>query len=94
VNVNTATRDQLVWFLGQGGIGMPGAIADNILAFRNVNGPFDKLTDLKKVKGISDSVFDKIRYRVKISGSTDYDPESVVPAPGTVSHRDDMHGSP
>jgi competence ComEA-like helix-hairpin-helix protein len=81
VNVNTATKDQLVWFLGQTGIGDASMIADNILAYRTANGPFGELTDLMKVKGIDETVLDKIRYRVKVSGDTDYDPEAENPAP-------------
>jgi competence protein ComEA len=93
VNVNTATRDQIVWFLGESGIGDVDRIADNILAYRESNGPFDKLTDLMKVKGISDNVFKSIRFKVKVSGMTDYDPEATSPAPGNRNLRDSMHES-
>jgi competence ComEA-like helix-hairpin-helix protein len=93
VNVNTATRDQLVWFLGQSGIGHVDMIADNILAFREANGPLDEVTDLMKVKGISQAVFDRIKFRVKVSGDTEYDPEAVTPAPGKMNNRDDLHES-
>lgn len=93
VNVNTATRDQLVWFLGQSNVSNPQRIADNILAYRDANGPFEKVTDLKKVKGINDEVFSAISYRVKVSGKTDYDPEAVTPSPGHPKERDDMHES-
>lgn len=85
-NVNTATRDQLVWFLGQSGISGAPMIADNIIAYRDANGPFNSSTDLLKVKGIDSAVLDKIRYRVKVTGTTDYDPETVVPAPGQAVH--------
>jgi competence protein ComEA len=91
VNVNTATRDQLVWFLGQSGIGDVDMIADNILAYRAANGPFEKMTDLMKVNGINDAVFDRIRPRVKITGETDYDPEAVTPAPGQLEPRHDEY---
>jgi competence ComEA-like helix-hairpin-helix protein len=81
VNVNTATKDQLVWFLGQTGVGNASMIADNIIAYRDSNGPFDRLADLKKVKGIDQAALDRISFRAKVTGMTNYDPEVVTPNP-------------
>lgn len=83
VNVNTATRDQLIWFLGQTNIGNPDKLADSILAYRNANGPFDTVDELKNVQGIDPTALYRLQYRVKVTGTTDYDPELVLPAPGT-----------
>ena len=82
VNVNTASRDQLVWFLGQSNIGNVDKIADNIIAYREANGPLASVDDLMKVKGINTTNFDSIKVRVKVSGRTDYDPEAESLAPG------------
>lgn len=82
VNVNTATRDQLQWFLGQSNIAKPDELADNILAYRDAHGPFDTVSDLKNVKGVDQTVLYWIHYRVKTRGITNYDPLVVLPAPG------------
>lgn len=82
VNVNTASRDELVWFLGQTKVGNAQELADNILAYRDANGPLSSVNDLKNVGGIDQIALDSIRYRVKVDGETIYDPEVVLPAPG------------
>lgn len=82
VNVNTATRDQLVWFLGQSNISNPDEVADNILAYRDASGPFDDLSELRNVQGVSDADLFWLQFRVKTSGDTMYEPEKVLPAPG------------
>lgn len=56
ININTATVDDL---LKLPGIGLNRAKA--IIACRNEHGKFLKITDLKKVKGISKSVFKNIK---------------------------------
>jgi competence ComEA-like helix-hairpin-helix protein len=83
VNVNTATKDQLVWFIGQSNVGVSASTpAENILAYRDANGPFNTMSDLKNVKGINDTVLYWLHFRVKTRGLTNYDPEETVPAPG------------
>ncbi|HNY64150.1 MAG TPA: helix-hairpin-helix domain-containing protein [Deltaproteobacteria bacterium] len=84
VNVNTATKDELVWFLGLSSISDAEMVADNILAYRDANGPLDDLAELRKVNGIDRALFDRIKFRVKVSGPTDHDPEIVTPSPGHI----------
>lgn len=82
-NVNTATKDELVWFLGRSGVDNPDQIAENIITYRNANGPFEDVADLKNVKGINDAELDTVRPWVKVTGQTEYEPEKTVPP-----HRD------
>ncbi|PIU31817.1 MAG: hypothetical protein COT06_06080 [Syntrophobacteraceae bacterium CG07_land_8_20_14_0_80_61_8] len=56
VNINTATADQLQALPGIGP-----AIAAAIVQHRQQNGPFAAMDDLKKVKGIGDKKFEKIK---------------------------------
>jgi competence protein ComEA len=35
--------------------------ANNIINYRNENGKFNKIEDIKNVKGIGDSIFEKIK---------------------------------
>ena len=37
------------------------ALADRIIEYRNINGPFTSLEQLKEVKGIGDKLVDKIK---------------------------------
>ena len=82
VNVNTASRDELVWFLGQAKTGNAQELADNIITYRDANGPFTGINDLRNVGGIDSVALKSIRLLVKVSGNTMYDPEAVRPAPG------------
>ena len=45
--------------------GIGEAKADDIISYRN-NTPFTTIEDIKKVKGIGDSIFDKIKDRLTI----------------------------
>src|SRR5512141_3060751 len=65
VNVNSATREQLESLNGIGPVK-----AQAIIDYRAKNGPFRSLEDLKKVDGIGDATFDKIRGDVSLSGTT------------------------
>lgn len=56
LNLNTATRDQLLVLPGVGP-----ATADRIVAFREEHGPYVQPEDLMNVKGIGDKRFEKIR---------------------------------
>ena len=60
VNLNTATKEELMTLTGIGE-----AKADDIISYRNTN-PFTQVEDIKKVKGIGDSIFDKIKDRLTI----------------------------
>lgn len=55
VNINTATKEELMTLPGLGE-----AKADLIIKFRETNGPFTSIEDIKKISGIKDGVFTKI----------------------------------
>lgn len=63
VNLNTATKDDLV---GLPGIGP--AKAQAIVDYRNQHGPFRSVDELRKVKGIGEKLFLQVRPEVVISG--------------------------
>lgn len=63
VNLNTATKDDLV---GLPGIGP--AKAQAILDYRNQHGPFRAVEDVRKVKGIGEKLFLQIRPELVVSG--------------------------
>ena len=56
VNINTASKEEL---MSLPGIGETRALA--IIAYRQKNGPFTSIEDLKKVEGIKDGVYEKVR---------------------------------
>ncbi|MBP9722329.1 MAG: helix-hairpin-helix domain-containing protein [Gammaproteobacteria bacterium] len=56
VNINTATILELIKL---NGIGEKKAQA--IITYRNANGPFKSIKEIKKVPGVSKSVFNKIK---------------------------------
>jgi len=56
VNINTATKDELIALPGIGP-----AKAQAILDYRKLNGPFKTVDDLKGVKGIGAKRLDKLR---------------------------------
>jgi comEA protein len=61
ININKASVEELVELprVGQ-------AVAERIVAFREENGPFKKVEDLKSVRGIGDKVFDQIRPNIRV----------------------------
>lgn len=61
VNINTATKEELMTLPG---IGETRALA--ILAYRQANGPFSSLEELKQVEGIKDAVFSKMKEYIEI----------------------------
>lgn len=61
VNINTATKEELMTLTGIGE-----AKANSIIAYRETNGSFQKIEDLKKIEGIKDGVFEKVRSLIKI----------------------------
>lgn len=63
VNLNTATKDDLVALPGIGP-----AKAQAILDYRNQHGPFRAIEDVRKVKGIGEKLFLQIRSELAISG--------------------------
>ena len=65
VNINTATKAELESLDGIGPVK-----AQAIIDYRTKNGNFKSLDDLKKVDGIGDATFDKIKKDVSLSGKT------------------------
>nr|WP_284193632.1 helix-hairpin-helix domain-containing protein [Vibrio zhanjiangensis] len=62
VNINTAQEEELATLLS--GIGLKKA--QEIVRYRNENGPFETAEDLAQVKGIGLSLVDKNRSRIKL----------------------------
>ena len=63
VDINKASVEQLVTIPGVGE-----ATARRIVAFREEHGPFRRVEDLMKVKGIGEKSLEKLRPYVKVSG--------------------------
>jgi len=62
VDINTATVDELIALPGIGE-----TTAQRIVRFREENGPFQRVEDLLKVKGIGEKSFQKLRPSIKVS---------------------------
>lgn len=60
VNLNTATKKELCTLPGIGE-----AKADAILAYRSANGSFSRIEDIKKIPGIKDKLFLKIKSKIR-----------------------------
>src|SRR6187399_2371540 len=65
VNINSATKEQLETLNGIGPVK-----AQAIIDYRKKNGSFKSLEDVKKVDGIGDAIFEKIRPDIALSGTT------------------------
>jgi len=65
VNINSASQKQLEELPGVGP-----AKAKAIIDYRKKNGPFKTTEDLKKVDGIGDATYDKIKGDLVTSGTT------------------------
>ena len=63
INVNTATKDELVALPGVGP-----AKAQAILDHRKAHGPFKSVEELKDVKGIGAKRFEKIKGELTVAG--------------------------
>lgn len=61
ISINEAAISELVNLPGIGP-----SIAQRIVEYRDVNGKFKKLEDVKKVKGIGDKLFQKILPYIKL----------------------------
>lgn len=64
VNINTATKEELDVLPGVGP-----AKAQAIIDYRKQNGPFKSIEDLKKVSGIGDATFEKLKGQISVSGA-------------------------
>lgn len=56
ININTADSEELQKLNGVGAV-----IAERIIAYRNENGAFDNIEELKNVPGIGEENFEKMR---------------------------------
>ena len=61
VSINTATKEELMTLTGIGE-----AKADAIINYRNENGSFSNIEDIKNVSGIGDAIFEKIKDNIII----------------------------
>lgn len=61
VNINTADKKELDSLPGIGP-----ALAQRIVEYRQANGPFKELDDIKNVSGISDSKYSKLKDKITI----------------------------
>lgn len=78
-NVNTATQEELEWFLGNSAIENPDQVAENIIKYREASGPFTSMEELRNVEGMENITdFEEARLWLKTAGPTDYDPEKTV----------------
>ena len=61
VNLNTASKEQLLSLTGIGDVK-----ADSIIRYREENGSFRSVEDIKKIEGIKDGVFNKIKDQITV----------------------------
>ena len=61
ININTAGYEELQKITGVGPV-----IAQRIVDYRNAHGPFQKLEDIKKIQGIGDITFEKMKDEITI----------------------------
>jgi competence protein ComEA len=64
VDINSASVDELKNLPG-----ISGSLAQNIVDYRNANGPFKSVEELKNVKGMTDSKFNKVKDSVTAGSS-------------------------
>jgi competence protein ComEA len=76
VNLNTATKDELVALPGIGP-----AKAQAIVDYRNQHGPFRSVDEVRKVKGIGEKLFISIKPELSI-GAASRSPSAQAPAKG------------
>ncbi|MCX7175240.1 MAG: helix-hairpin-helix domain-containing protein [Proteobacteria bacterium] len=75
VNINTATEAELDQLPGVGP-----AQAKAIVEDRKKNGPFKTTDDLKRVKGIGDKNFEKLKSEITVGGASAAPKADVKPA--------------
>ncbi len=62
IDINTANAEELKTLNGIGDV-----LADNIIEYRENNGPFKTIDDIKNVSRIGDKLFEKIKKYIKVS---------------------------
>lgn len=62
MNINTASKEELLTLPG---IGL--SKAEDIISWREANGPFDRVEDIMNIRGIKEGVFSKIEDRIKVN---------------------------
>jgi len=84
VNINTATKDELVTLKGIGD-----KKAQAIIDYRKKNGDFKSVDDLEKVEGIGPGTMKQIRSQLSTTGKTTIDkPEKAAKAKGDAMKAD------
>lgn len=61
INLNTATREELMTLSGVGE-----SKADAIIRYRDECGPFERIEDIMNIRGIKDGLFNKIKDKIKV----------------------------
>lgn len=61
ININTATKEELITLPGIGE-----SRAEAIISYREENGGFSDITDVMKVSGIKEAAYDKIKEKIKV----------------------------
>lgn len=74
LNINTATIEELQLLPGIGP-----ATAQNIIDYRQANGPFTTMEDFTKVRGVGERRLEQLRPYLKLDGNSDFDPVQDVP---------------
>jgi competence ComEA-like helix-hairpin-helix protein len=69
ININTSTAQELSMlpFVSR-------QTAENIVSYRDSNGSFSAIDELKNVKGITRTLLDDLSSHLKLEGSSDFDP--------------------
>ncbi|WP_432627451.1 helix-hairpin-helix domain-containing protein [Brotaphodocola sp.] len=61
INLNTASKEELMTLSGIGS-----ARAEDIIQYREQHGRFQRIEDIKKISGIKDAAFEKIKDRITV----------------------------
>jgi len=87
VNLNTASKDELVALPGIGP-----SKAQAIIDYRTQNGPFKSVDEVRKVRGIGEKLFQQIKPELSIAGGTPR--ATVAQAPGRAEAKPDAKAAP
>jgi competence ComEA-like helix-hairpin-helix protein len=92
LNVNTASKEELARLLFRQGLGNAVELSENIVAYRESNGPLADIGELRRIRGIGGYELERIRPRLKVRGESDYRPlekgsRPAYPFPGAPAPR-------